>query len=111
MTKLHQLEQEVVMKELSEALHFGMTNALEEHAIVLRRETDVEIQSIRKANEEKQQQVSVGAVLRCFFGGVFVLCLFGLLLFWTLLLLWTLVLFWTLLLLCSPLWFGSPCLF
>ena len=83
MTQLHQLEQEVVMKELSEALHFGMTSALEEHAIVLRRETDVEIQSMAKANEEKKQQVSVGVLYWGVVFGVVALfvwacCCFGL---------------------------------
>jgi hypothetical protein len=56
MTKLHQSEQEVVMKELSEALAFGTRTALEEHATALRRITNEKILIVKNEKEKEKNE-------------------------------------------------------
>lgn len=54
MTRAHQEEQEVVLKELSEALSFGVRSALEEHAENLKSEMSAKIERLKQESARQQ---------------------------------------------------------
>jgi hypothetical protein len=54
LTKIHQLESETVITELSEALSFGVKNALDEHASILRLNTNEKIKKMKDLSEKSK---------------------------------------------------------